>query len=802
MIVPGSANPLLLGDDGYVIGNSLRFQAASSQYLTRTNSGGSSSQSQYTYSFWVKRGNLGTNQAIAGAKYTTGYYSNIYFTTADQLQFYSIWGTDVQQVTTNQVFRDPSAWYHIVIAVDITQSTGANAIKIYVNGIQAAVTVNSYSNAFQVTSFFGPYPQYIGDDANLSSWFCDGYVTEFHGVNAQILTPSSFGTTDPASGQWIAKKYAGTYGTYGFYLPFSDGTSTTTLGADKSGVGNNWTLNNFTRAAGVSDCWMTDVPSGNGGGSSTRPNGNYSVGNPISGQTAQTISASNLQIAIGGVSAQWRTAITTMAVGAGKWYGEFTVTTSAGAASCMIGILPPADYSTGNFYVGSLSTNYGYLNDGNKYNNGSATAYGSSYTSGDVIGIAYDGDNNKVWFSKNGVWQASGDPAAGTNAAFTTTSGANFLFVAGAAGVTAATYQVNFGQRAFAYTPPTGFKALCTANLPAATIKQGNKYMDATLYTGNGGTQTITNAAGFAPDLIWLKGRSYISNNRLSDRVRGVNNSLITNLTNAEDTSSTNYVTAFNSNGFSLNSGAGDVNQSGASLVAWQWQAGGAAVTNNAGTISAQVSANPSVGFSIVSYTGNGTNGATIGHGLGVTPSLIIEKGRSTTFQWSVQGCGKLWTPATSNLFLSANNALNAGGAYGAPNSSTFYPSMTNYANQSGVTNIAYVFAEIPGFSKFGSYTGNGSADGTFVYTGFRPKFVMTKRTSGIGSWDIMDTSRNAYNVVNEALVADVTGVFTSNDMDILSNGFKFRTSGSDNVSGTYIFMAFAENPFQNSNAR
>jgi hypothetical protein len=292
---------------------------------------------------------------------------------------------------------------------------------------------------------------------------------------------------------------------------------------------------------------------------------------------------------------------------------------------------------------------------------------------------------------------------------------------------------------------------------------------------------------------------------------------LLTDTTDADATISPS--STFSSTGITINGLSSYASNSSYNYVLWAWNANSGSTTNitvgqystspNVPSIASTVSANTTAGFSIVAYTGNGTNGATVGHGLGAKPFLIIEKGRTSTYNWSVQGCGELWTPVTSNLFLNNTNGLNASGAVAAPTSTVFTPSVVAYANESGVTNIAYCFAPIAGYSAFGKYTGNGVSDGPFIYTGFRPRFVMVKCSSsdqgGNAVWGMFDTSRNAYNVANNRLIADLSNSeSTSPWLDINSNGFKIReTSTSINGSGaTYIYMAFAELPLKFSNAR
>jgi hypothetical protein len=329
--------------------------------------------------------------------------------------------------------------------------------------------------------------------------------------------------------------------------------------------------------------------------------------------------------------------------------------------------------------------------------------------------------------------------------------------------------------------------------------------MDATTYTGNGSTQTITNAAGFRPDLVWYKGRSFAYNHGWFDSVRGATNYLASNLTDAAI--SISGVTSFNSNGFTLGS-SGNGNNSGTTYVGWQWQAGqGSSSSNTSGTITSQVSVNAAAGFSVVTYTGNGTAGATVGHGLGVAPKMIVVKVRSTGADWYVYHAG-MASPKDNVMYLNATNGNTASSVWNntAPASSVFSLGNAGAVNGSGSTFVAYCWAEIDGFSKFGSYTGNGSTDGPFIYTGFRPKWVMVKWSSAGGTnWNIVDTSRDTFNEEQKFLAAnaaDTEGTLAF--LDGLSNGFKIRTSaGAQNSNGgTYIYMAFAENPFKNSLAR
>jgi len=342
--------------------------------------------------------------------------------------------------------------------------------------------------------------------------------------------------------------------------------------------------------------------------------------------------------------------------------------------------------------------------------------------------------------------------------------------------------------------------------------------MAATLYTGNGATtgntQSISNAVNgvsFQPDLVWVKSRSAATFNILVDSVRGTNTTLYSNGTNAEESLS-NVMNSFNSGGFTAayNSAYGNVvtNANAVTYVGWQWKAGGTAVSNTAGSITSSVSANTTAGFSVVTYTGNATNGATVGHGLGVSPSMIIGKIRSTTGDWYV------WQTAMGDNFMRLNTtaaqaASTANGVYntGSFTSSVFALGSGSSMNASGGTFVAYCFSAVAGYSAFGSYTGNASTDGPFVYLGFRPRFILIKCTSTTGDWWLEDTSRNTYNAADLVLFPNTSGAESGPNTyywDFLSNGFKIRsTSAGYNGSGnTYIYAAFAENPFKYANAR
>jgi hypothetical protein len=810
-------NLLLTGDDGYNLTNSLRFRSSVSAYLNRTPANAATSRRIMTYSVWAKIGTLGTQRLFYEGYTSVSDFEGLVFNTSNQLEWTAqVNGGTSYGVRTPAVFRDPSAWYHIVCAVDTTQATDTNRIKIYVNGVQQT----------GLTTFYSGFPAQNTDlewnnqsSTQVIGWgghfgYYDGYMTEINMIDGQALTPSSFGETSATTGVWIPKKYTGTYGTNGFYLPFTDNSALTTssnvgLGKDFSGNSNYWTTNGISITSGSTYDSMTDVPTLT---SSTA--GNYAVLNPLkSNSSTSTYQNGNLQVTFPNAGAGG-IATGTMAVSSGKWYWEVTVGGTDGSTQPKLGIISPTvqTETSSSIDVGDLG--YAYVRNGNKSILGSVSSYGASFTTNDVIGFALDMDAGTLVCYKNNSSQG------------TLVSGLSGLFTVGLTAYNGYSETINFGQRPFAYTPPTGFVALNTFNLPTPTIgatasTQANKYMDATLYTGAGNTSTsITNAGGFQPDLVWTKARSIGYNHYLFDSVRGTGStkSLYSDNDQSEGTYSSNgNISSFNSNGWTIGttSGTNALNASGQTFVAWQWKANGSGSSNTAGSIISTVSANTTSGFSIVTYTGNGTGGATVGHGLGVVPEMIIVKNRSAAWGWFVYN-KYLTNPNTGRVQLNLTNGEIAGGTPGpwnntAPTSTVFSLGDNTFpeVNGSGNLIVAYCFAPVAGYSAFGSYTGNGSAtgDGPFIYTGFRPRFVLWKNRTTGSQWILLDTARNLYNVSNAYLEPNTPDTEnTSNTVcDILSNGFKIRnTTGTDyNASGeVYIYAAFAENPFKYANAR
>lgn len=526
--------------------------------------------------------------------------------------------------------------------------------------------------------------------------------------------------------------------------------------------------------------------------------GNYCTWNPLKGAATNSNGNLDASTTTGGSEAT----VGTIGVSSGKWYWEVALTVT-GTSAATIGIATNSFNATN--YVGNDAGSWGYYSfDGSKYNNGSGSSYGSTYGDGDVIGVAFDADNGSLYFYKNGTIQNSG------TAAYTgLTSGPYFPAVGDASSGGSFVFTLNAGQRAFAYTAPSGYKALCTTNLPDPTITDPSAYMDATLYTGNGSTQSIT-GINHSPDFVWIKRRNLASDHQLYDIVRGANNGLSTNLTDAEWNYG-NGLTSFDSTGFSLGS-LGGANRLNDTHVAWTWDAGTFTASNTDGSITSTVRANASAGFSIVTWTAANPGNNSVGHGLSAPPSLILARSRTVTDDWFCyhRSLGKdYWI--NLNLTSAATSFSNYWNNF-EPDSSKFgVYSSTSAGNNEGDM-VAYCWAPVAGYSAFGSFVGGGTTP-VFVHTGFRPRFVLVKNASSGGTYDywvLKDTARDPYNASINTLVADradqennSSTIGTNQYYDFVSNGFVNRTTGAFNTSGhTFIYAAFAEHPFKFANAR
>ena len=769
---------------GYSINQSIRFNDNDSAFLKdAAYSASPTSATDCTFSFWVKRCNLSSTQCLFFGGDASGSTWEIIRFESDN-QFRVGQASSAYDLTTTQVFRDVAAWSNFVVAFDTDNSTAADRIKIYHNGSRITdFSLETNPSSGYVTNFNsggGSEERLIGFQGPSSggSNAADCYLAEINFIDGQALDPTSFGETDSDSGQFIPKKYSGSYGTNGYYLKGEDSSD---LGNDSSGNNNDFTSSGLTAADQMSDA----------------PTANHCTLNPL-WVDGYTLSDGNLVTNQSGDAA----AIGTMAfdpTDSQGFYFEAKVTTAASfpnvgirtAASCpQVGAVSSlSGNSTGRFaYTGSN----GQFND-----EGSGSSYGSTWagTADKVIGVFVKA--GELFFSVDGTIQNSGTAA---KTGLTGLMVPTVFYDAGSG--TQAAWEMRFDASDWS-TTPTGYKALSTANLSDPSIPDPTEYFQTTLYSGNTSTQSINQSGNstFQPDWAWIKARGQAYDHALYDAVRGATKELKSNAADAQSTI-TNGLTAFESDGFALGNRLG-VNQSGQNYVAWQWKANGSGSSNSDGSVTSTVSNEATANFSIVKYTGTGSGNSTVGHGLGTTPTFIICKHLGRAQNWRVfhtsEGVGETG-------FLNDTAAWAADPDRISAVSSTTFTAKSNMNESADY--IAYCFADVEGYSKFGGFVGNSSADGPFVFTGFKPSWLVIKRASGgTGNWDIFDNQRDPLNAADAVLDADTNAAeatFSTIKIDFLSNGFKIRgTQTNINSSGhNYVFSAFAETPFKTATAR
>jgi hypothetical protein len=785
-------NNLLLGAAGQsgafdttLIERSAWFDGAADNLTKSFGSG--ADQQEFVLAAWVQRNSFGSDQFFFGSGDLAKIFS-FGFNANDQLELRDYDAPINARYITNARFRD-TGWYHVLTSIKTSEIVASNRVKIFVNGSE----ITSFSTETDPSLNFDMNWGISGDTHAIGSYFVTyglyffkGYITQALYISGKSIQGGDFTISD------FLDTY--TFGANGSqYVPRADadiaalataagGNSfclTTAIGdgTDASGNGNNFTPTSMSDAAN---------------GTADTPSDTYALLNPLDTRatTYTTIGLANgnleLTYKVGNAA---RSAFGDT-LGGGKWVFEVTMLTAVGS-SAFVG------WSALNVDLNNSGTQGPlvlYASNGNKYVSSTSgtgaptiSAYGATYnTIGDVIRVEADFTASTIEFFKNGTSQGSISISGmndGTVAYFPSVYGSN------------ASLRVNFGQQPFIGTPTAGFKALSTANLPTPAY-QGIDYFNPILYTGNGSTNAIT-GVGFQPDLVWIKNRTGSTSHSLYDAVRGVQKQLESDNNSAETTEATG-LTAFGSDGFTVESLA-QVNTNTNNFVGWNWLAGGAGASNTDGSITSTVSKAAAGHFSIVTYTGTGA-AATVGHGLGGVPNLIIVKNRGTTGNWAVQSSETSY--ATNVLYLDLTNASAAAGVNvwnnTDPTSSVFSVGLAADTNASTNTYVAYCFKNVPGVCKIGSYKGNGSADGPFSYTGFRPSWVMVKRTDSTTDWHIIDVKRDPYNVMDSFLFANLS-LYESSDAaynrDLLSDGFKIRASlPYVNASGgSFLFIAMAD---------
>ena len=782
---------------GMEIERSLRFDDGNDAHLSKTFSN-PGNRKVWTWSAWIRRSaGYGVSNCMFHAY--DGSSSNraqIAFDTGDRLIVHQGGGGGSKgQTRTDRRFRD-SNWYHIVCVANFADSTAADRVKMYVNGeleiktIQVAFTDENGLINSNLEHEIG------GLDSSSNNF--DGYMAEINFIDGQNLDPSYFGYSDFQTGKWRPKRYEGTYGQNGFHLEFKDnsGATATTIGKDTSGNQHNFTPANIA----VSNDWQHNDSF------IDTPTNTFPI---MSLNTIYRVHNSNSNLHNGGLKynchydnqGSVRAALTIPT--SGKWYWEVRLLTSNSNAT--FGICP-SNYSMTENPLSSSVTYPGaicyaaysqYFRDGT--NTGGVGGWGTS----DTVALALDMDEKKITFYKNNSAQITLALLSGyENIPY-------FPMLTGGTNGGSVNLGVNFGANEnWTYTPPSGFKSLCTRNLPSTSpsVYNPKKHFNTVTYTGDN-TEYRKIPLDFKADLLWFKRRDATGAHVLSDNVTGITKHLTPNENSAQTTPGYPYVSSVQDDGIILRGSASSGgNVSGRSMVAWCWKAGGAAVTNNEGTASGSVSANPEAGFSIVSYTGSGGH-VTRGHGLGKKPELIIMKKTGETGHWFINLDDSVIPEAGYDRnYVRLNTTGGVEGPNGniapstapdgsAPATDTIY-SLGGDMNESGKPYVNYLWTSIPGYSKVGAFRGNGAApNGSYVHTGFKVGWLLLRKVSGTADGYVLDQKRSP---INEVLISvkpnsDAAETTDSNFVDFLSNGFKMKTTGGAVNSGTIVYLAIAD---------
>lgn len=771
---------VLIGASGlreYVIDNSLRFNDNDSAYLTRSMLAGSSRQ-QFAVSVWFKPANLGTNRAFVEAYFGGVDFFLFGLDSADRLQIYDIQAGTDYGFTTSARYRDPASAYHALLVVDTTNATAEDRFRLYVNGERVTDKAGDFGNPplNHTTDFLNPgFTHSIGRRIDTGTYF-DGLLSEIVLVDDSVPVVENFGEFDEVYTSWWKPKLPDVpaWGTNGFWLDFEDSGN---LGADVSGNGNNWTPVNLAATDQMIDT----------------PTNNFATLNPLQKSSGETTSQGNLETTS---SSSYTQIWGNFPVSSGKWYFE--------------GII----YS----YLNNFFPKIGVVRSEGPFGYPNADAQGYLFIdripANTVGGVAFDADTGEVWVRTDATtWT----PSLSSPGFAIPDWSAGDLLVAFQEGYTPSRVGLNFGQDSsfagnktaqgntdsngngdFFYPVPAGFLALCADNLPDVDLVPEENF-NTNLYTGNGGPNSIA-GVNFQPDATWLKNRSSASSHNMFDVIRGAGQRLIPNLANAEATV-TDFV-SFDSDGFSLDFAQNDTNAVGNNYASWNWKMGGSPVSNTDGSLTSQVSVNTEAGQSVWTWTGSGAATETVGHGMSQAPDVYIVKNITNASDWIVY-TSDILNPIHQFMVLNGTNA--ASSASQAQPTSTVIEVSNLFDNINGNEYVAYGFHNVPNFSKMGVYTGNGSTDGPFIALDFLARWLLVKRADAADDWYILDTERNTYNVLDDYLRPNSNAAEGSATLlDAVSNGIKIRNlfNTFNANGGSYLYMAFAENPFKHTNAR
>ena len=806
--------------------------------LTRT-MGTVDSATDFSINFWVKRSDLLNSRNTTYPMTILTFRDGTSGTALNEIQFgeAASWGdgftlavthtnSGARILATSNLLRDTTAWYNIHIRGDLDNGTATEKLKIYINNVEATYATDNRSSYSEMTGFkagawtIGDYYNYGYSPACL--------LTLFTYTDGHKYLPTDF--CEVKEGALIPKDPSVTYGNGGFRLAFASGTGTgtassTTIGADTSGNDNHWTTTNIVASNVHPD----------------NPENNFCTLNPlVISAGSPTLSEGNLKLTDSGTD--YDRSYGTIGLTSGKWYAEFLYI--SGDNRGMFGIVREDSTLTdaSGVYIGSQTNQYGIDFRARAYTGSTELFDVTNFDTGDIGLIALDIDGGKLWFGRRDVsgtttiWYddsgaANGDPSADSNPTYTGTFTGHTWFI-GCHGYDGTVIHANFGQDgsfAAAHTSvgasdansigdfnyiESGFLAVCTANLPEPTLgpnsdEQPDDHFDTLIYTGDGNDGRSITGLSFSPDLNWVKNRSNAGfDHMLTDSSRGGDKQLNSNGNYAEGTA-TNKVESLDSGGFTVGQSVhGSVNANTNTYVAWNWKAnGGTTTTNDAsstgvGTIDSVYQANTTAGFSVVSYTGTGSEG-TIAHGLGAVPKFVLIKNRTDAREFVA---GHVGSGYAGQVYLSTSGAYSGNdGSFGstAPTSTVVNVNSDQTTNESGDSMIMYCWTDIAGYSKFGVHEGIANANGVYVHLGFRPKLLAIKNLDTDGSWIVFDSERHNHNIINMHLMWDTTASEgTDDNMDFLSNGFKCRRSSTSfNSAHTFIYMAWAEMPMKYSNA-
>jgi len=753
--------------DSYEIEKSLRFNDADSPRLDRAISGAGNRRT-WTFSCWFKRTSTNTDENIF-MQGDAGSQRGGLMIVGQQLLWLDTTGSPDCNLTTTALLRDPTAWYHVVLQYDTTQGTDTNRHKMYLNGSIPTFSTSTYQtqNTDGYISSTTSGMRIGANPYNTSLSKFDGYLAEMHFIDGSTVPVSTFGETN-SNGKWVPKEVTGvTYGTNGFYLDFKDSSS---LGNDAAGS-NNFTPTNLSSA---SDFIANDL-------FADSPTANYATLNPLQGRgldsgesgTLPTFTQGNLHVSGGQTNDRIRGTIGLKLGVAGKYYFEVKAIGTPGSSNC-IGFQD--EYSKPSTQVADYLAHW-------SFNSGNDLPYKESgsnpgWTAGDILGVAINTGTSKVTWYKNNT-------SAGVSDLSSSSMEYIFPFIGANSGIA---FAANFGGNgSFNYTPPADHVPITTQNLPTPTVLNPKEHFNTVSWAGNSATSHAITGVGFQPDLVWNKGYDDGTyHHMIQDDVRGTQKFLKADAFGGESTNSSNSgLLSFDSDGFTVGYGTQAAwNLNGKNYLAYSWKESATA------------------GFDIVSYTGNGSAGNTFSHSLGVAPDLVIIKNREADAHWLVwtsDFANTTWVPldTASTPNDSVTDTFNST----TPTSSVVTLGDNSKVNSNSVTYIAYLWSNVPGLSKIGKYTGNGNGNGLFVYTGFKPAFVLFKRETS-ESWVLADNIRDPNNPRVNYMLPDLpNATATGVSYDFVSNGFKFRTT-SQNVAGSvYYYIAFAEQNFKYANA-